>query len=241
MTRRAIRREATRGRLLEAAFSVFASHGYAQATIDTIAVAAGLSKGAVYFHFSSKEEVFLTVLWSRVRSEEQRLRDAVERQAQRPLDSLLRQVIAYLGLDSRDAAWPPLLTEFWSHAGRNVRVRDAVRAVTDYRRQALRAVLAAAVDSGVIDPDLQLDDCTDMLLTLGDGLVARAGSSQPLPATGALVNMIAYLLGVHVPEVNSAETVASPPCQPSTTSVIDDSCRRRVPADAGARHGDIHR
>jgi len=68
-TTQAIRRQATRGKLLDAAFGVFAAQGYTGATIDAIVQAAGYSKGAFYFHFSSKEEVFLEVLWSRVRSE----------------------------------------------------------------------------------------------------------------------------------------------------------------------------
>lgn len=228
VNRRTIRREATRSRLLKAAFSVFANHGYAQATIDMIAEAAGLSKGAVYFHFASKEEVFLTVLWSRVRSEEQRLRLAVEKQSDRPLAYLLRQVIAYLGLDPRDAAWPPLLVEFWSHAGRNERVREAVGAVADYRRQALYAVLAAAVEADVIRPSLSMDYCTDLLLTFGDGLVVRAGSGQPRQSTEALVSMIAYLLGVNMGISQSVDPIQPVFPHPDTADVPP------VPREIGA-------
>src|SRR2546425_8931735 len=95
-TTQAARRQATRGRLLEAAFTVFASHGYTGATVDAIVKDAGFSKGAFYFHFSSKEEVFLEVLWSRARSEEQALRAAGEGASNRPLE-LLRGVAGFLG------------------------------------------------------------------------------------------------------------------------------------------------
>ncbi|MGH2588232.1 MAG: TetR/AcrR family transcriptional regulator [Dehalococcoidia bacterium] len=194
--RQSIRREATRTRLLDAASSIFAAHGYAGATIDEIAVAARLSKGAVYFHFASKEDVFLEVLWSRLRGEEQRLRHAVQGAASRPLEYLLRQVVSYLGLDARSASWPPLMVEFWSHAGRNPRILEALATVSHFRRRALEAVLAAAADAGVIHPALRLEHCADMLLTLGDGLVAQSGSGQERPPTEALVSMIAYVLGV---------------------------------------------
>ncbi|MGD9894408.1 MAG: TetR/AcrR family transcriptional regulator [Dehalococcoidia bacterium] len=210
--RRSTRREATRGRLLKAAFQIFATHGYAQATIDMIAEAAGLSKGAVYFHFASKEEVFLTVLWSRLHADEQRLRSAVSSQSDQPTEPLLRQVIAYLWLDPRDATWPPLLIEFWSHAGRNDRVREAVGAVVEHRRHALSAVLSAAVDANVIRPHLPMQHCTDMLLTFGDGLVVRTGSGQPRPSPDALVSMIAYLLGVGIePADQNPRSNALPP------------------------------
>jgi len=194
--RQSIRREATRSRLLDAASSIFAARGYDGATIDDIAVAARLSKGAVYFHFASKEDVFLEVLWSRLRTEEQRLRRAVQGAASRPLEYLLRQVVSYLGLDARHASWPPLMVEFWSHAGRNPRILEALATVSRFRRRALEAVLAAAADAGVIHPALRLEHCADMLLTLGDGLVAQTGSGQERPSTEALVNMIAYVLGV---------------------------------------------
>src|SRR5262249_49542401 len=109
-TTQAVRRQMTRARLLEAAFSVFAAQGYTGATIDAIVHTAGYSKGAFYFHFSSKEEVFLEVLWSRARIEEQNLRSAGEGAAGRPLE-LLRGVAAYLGPGAEDPLWPALLLE----------------------------------------------------------------------------------------------------------------------------------
>lgn len=48
--------------ILEAALRVFADKGYAAARIDDIAAAAGLSKGGIYTHFKSKEEIFEALL-----------------------------------------------------------------------------------------------------------------------------------------------------------------------------------
>ncbi|MFE2013915.1 ScbR family autoregulator-binding transcription factor [Streptomyces sp. NPDC059491] len=56
---RAIR---TRRAILEAAATVFAERGYERTTIGEILVRAGVTKGALYFHFASKEEVALGVL-----------------------------------------------------------------------------------------------------------------------------------------------------------------------------------
>jgi AcrR family transcriptional regulator len=220
--RRAARRQVTRTRLLRAAHDVFATRGYTRATIDLIAEAAGLSKGAVYFHFSSKEDVFLAVLWSRLQSEEHRLRIAVPAQKDRPLEPLLRQVIAYLWLDPRDAAWPQLLIEFWSHAGRNKRVREAIGAVAEHRRQALFAVLSAATDAGVIDPTLPMHHCTDMLLTFGDGLVVRAGSGQSPPSSEGLIGMIALLLGASSDQIENDHDRLS---DPMPASMLRSSAR----------------
>lgn len=63
MPRRRLTREEsqaqTRGRLLDAARTVFAGRGYHGASVEEIAEEAGYSKGAVYSNFESKEEIFL--------------------------------------------------------------------------------------------------------------------------------------------------------------------------------------
>lgn len=55
-------KEATRARILEAAESVFADKGYHDALVDEVAEATSLSKGGIYFHFPSKEDLFFAVL-----------------------------------------------------------------------------------------------------------------------------------------------------------------------------------
>jgi AcrR family transcriptional regulator len=55
------RLEHTRSLLLDAAEDVFAEKGFTAATLDDIAYAAGYTKGAIYKHFATKEELFLAV------------------------------------------------------------------------------------------------------------------------------------------------------------------------------------
>ncbi len=55
------RLEHTRSLLLDAAEDVFAQKGFAPATLDDIAHAAGYTKGAIYKHFATKEDLFLAV------------------------------------------------------------------------------------------------------------------------------------------------------------------------------------
>jgi len=47
----------TRARLLDAAATVFARRGFAAASLDEVAEEAGLTKGAVYSNFESKDEL----------------------------------------------------------------------------------------------------------------------------------------------------------------------------------------
>lgn len=51
-----------RQRLLDAALTVFAEHGYGDTAVDQVARASETSKGGLYFHFPSKQALFLALL-----------------------------------------------------------------------------------------------------------------------------------------------------------------------------------
>lgn len=51
----------TRTKILESAEKTFAKYGYEGTTLDQVAENAGLTKGAVYWHFSSKSDLFLAL------------------------------------------------------------------------------------------------------------------------------------------------------------------------------------
>ncbi|MDR5682984.1 MAG: TetR/AcrR family transcriptional regulator [Armatimonadota bacterium] len=60
--RLAAQKDHTRGRILQAARTVFAARGYHGTTMDDVAREAGLSKGALYVHFPGKEDLFVSLV-----------------------------------------------------------------------------------------------------------------------------------------------------------------------------------
>ncbi len=60
--RRSTAASETRTRLLQAAIEVFAERGYHGTTVDDVVAASETSKGAFYHYFSSKQDVFLTLM-----------------------------------------------------------------------------------------------------------------------------------------------------------------------------------
>jgi AcrR family transcriptional regulator len=54
--------QATRASILQTAAEVFAERGYAETTLSELIARSGLTKGAFYFHFTSKEQLALAVL-----------------------------------------------------------------------------------------------------------------------------------------------------------------------------------
>jgi AcrR family transcriptional regulator len=72
-------RDETRDKLFEAAARVFEDHGIGGASIETIAAAAGFSRGAFYSNFASKGELIIAML-----------EDHVEQSIRRSLDLLAK-------------------------------------------------------------------------------------------------------------------------------------------------------
>ena len=88
------RREATRGRILEAATALFAEQGFEATSTQQILDAAGTSRGALYHHFDTKQAIFEAVF-------EQVSDEAVERASRGPagssaLETLTRASLRWL-------------------------------------------------------------------------------------------------------------------------------------------------
>ena len=105
-----LRTRETRGRLLKAAEKIFVRDGYEAAELGAIAALANRTKGAIYAHFKSKEDIFLALVEdrsSRHREEMRHLLAATTRVEENR--RVLRQF--YLKL-AEDESWTLLLLEF---------------------------------------------------------------------------------------------------------------------------------
>ncbi len=81
LTARRRRKDARPGEIAEAALQVFAEKGFAAARMDDIAARAGVSKGAVYLYFATKEEVFHAVVRQSAAPNIERVREAAAKAA----------------------------------------------------------------------------------------------------------------------------------------------------------------
>ena len=87
--------EATRRAVLAAARASFGTKGYAQTSVDEIAAAARVTKGAVYHHFSGKEALFRAV-WAQVEADATARAAAALKPEAAPIDQLVATIDAYL-------------------------------------------------------------------------------------------------------------------------------------------------
>lgn len=87
--------EATRRAVLAAARSLFGSKGYAQTSVDEIAGAARVTKGAVYHHFAGKEALFRAV-YAEVEAQAQAQALGAGDPEGPPIDQIVAMMNAYL-------------------------------------------------------------------------------------------------------------------------------------------------
>ena len=164
------RKDEVRGRVLRAAGEVFAGRGFAAASLDQVAAAAGFTKGAVYSNFGSKDELFLALM----EAEGARRIDAVEAALRTTGD--LSGALAAVGaeLSRRDSTWQLLFLEFWQRAVRDAEVRRAFVA----SRRTLRARVTEVVERFLAERPVRTGwdapSLTVVLLALANGLALEA-------------------------------------------------------------------
>jgi AcrR family transcriptional regulator len=140
------RREETREQVLAAAARVFARRGFHGTSLEAIADEAGFSRGAVYYNYADKQELFLELLDRRCAERAEDLRqvfaegDDVDDSA---ATSRQAQLAAQRALDAMtgDPEWRALYMEFLAHAARDASFRRAFARRTDQMRGALEEVV----------------------------------------------------------------------------------------------------
>lgn len=125
LNKQQLRTRETQFRLLNAAEKVFVRDGYESAQLDEIAATADRSKGAVYTHFKSKEDLFLALFELRMRSYIDRLVNTLQKCTSRKQGlETFREF--YVGL-VQDRTWPILTLEFKLYALRHPESKERFR------------------------------------------------------------------------------------------------------------------
>ena len=71
--------EQTRNSILDAALTLFDEQGYTQTTLSSIARQAGVTRGAIYWHFENKDEILIALAQAQFHDLMQQNADAVRR------------------------------------------------------------------------------------------------------------------------------------------------------------------
>ena len=119
------RTEATQAKLLRAAESIFARDGFAAAKLEQIAEKAGYTRGAIYAHYKSKEDLFLDLLEQRMHAKMAIVRSLLEGvlTPEERLQKFRAQMLTF----TCDRSWALLILEFKLYALRQPKLKTRMR------------------------------------------------------------------------------------------------------------------
>ena len=162
----------TKKSIMEAATSLFAREGYESTGVAEICERAGVSKGAFYYHFESKEAVFLALIDTWLNTLEITLND-VTYQAKSVPDGLLEMAGMMQPIFENNQFFMGLFLELWTHANRNEKVRQAT--VAPYRRfeETFTRLIKRGIEEGTLE-NVEPEIAGQLLLSLSSGLFLQA-------------------------------------------------------------------
>jgi AcrR family transcriptional regulator len=164
---------ATRAFLLQVAAETFAERGYVETTMAELIARSGLTKGAFYFHFSSKDQLALAVIEEKQRQWVDSVQAAISAES-RAVDQFraIPTALVRLHRDDPSAFSVSRLTRDLAH----------VPAVTDTIRDHMRAwlgLLTGLITQAQADGDLlrtvDAGDLAALLVAATDGLKDLGG------------------------------------------------------------------
>jgi AcrR family transcriptional regulator len=112
--------EKRRAQLIKAAGRVFARRGFEAATTEDIAREAGLTKGALYFHFKNKEDIFFAVIRDHIDNQIKKIYAILDEKAdfERIVEKSIRSSFAMMKKEKY------FTIDFWRRAARVPRIRS---------------------------------------------------------------------------------------------------------------------
>ena len=191
----------TRTRILEAATQVFANKGYHDTKVDDIVLTSKTSKGAFYFYFPSKQDIFMALVDTFAEMLEQRLRDRMDRETSglARMDTALRVCLETFG-QYRSLAKIALVQA----TGLGAAFEEKRRAVNDRFIAIIRKYLDEAVADGSI-PALDTDIAACAWMGALNEIVLRwvyTGEPDPERSLPALRTLLLRSIGVPDERIN---------------------------------------
>jgi AcrR family transcriptional regulator len=170
----------TRQRILTAALLVFAQNGYDASGVAEICSQAGVSKGAFYHHFPSKQAVFMSLLTEWLQTLDRQLA-LIHQENETIPQTLLEMTNLMQGLFNNARSYLPVFLEFWAQAIREPQVWQAL--ISPYHRyqEFFTGLMSEGIAQGSLKPiDPKVAAVTVVSLAVGlllQGLLDPSGEN----------------------------------------------------------------
>jgi len=161
--------EKRKTQILDAAMDVFSRLGFSKARMDDIVRESGLSKGAIYWYFKSKDSIIAAMLGRIFSKEHRALQDILigEGTVSDRLTRLVRKSAQHT-MSLKFSV--PLMFEFYALAAHHEQVRSALQRYYDTYRNDLARLIQEGIDSGEFIP-VDADKVALSIIATIEGLI----------------------------------------------------------------------
>lgn len=161
-------RQVRRTQILEAAIQAFTEKGFGDATMDDIVARAGLSKGALYWYFESKDELINSIVGYIFERELAHAQQVVQNK-ERSREKLLVTLEMITASFEQMQPIMPILMEYWAMMMRDERIRNTIGGYYQEFYEFLRPIIRQGVERGEFHtPDV--DAAVYALVALAEGM-----------------------------------------------------------------------
>lgn len=166
--------QVTRNRILDTAVEVFNHKGVSQTSLNDIAKQAGVTRGAIYWHFDNKVAMFNAMIERlvcplKINADDREIRIAAD-----PLSFIYDATWEFLGKIQSDANFRKVFEIFWhkcEYVGDMATIRDSHLDEGENHIDILQRAFTLARERGQIEHELSPHQVTIGLISLIDGLL----------------------------------------------------------------------
>jgi AcrR family transcriptional regulator len=166
------RSQETRNQIKSAAVDNFCRSGYDGASVAEICSQAGVSKGAFYHHFPSKQDLFLAIMEDWLKDLDGRLFN--QKESTKPVPKTLQEMGSTLGIVFKAASGQlPMFMEFLVQASRSPDIWDAVIAPYRKYQQSFSILIDKGKEEGSFKSNIDAEESAWVLMSLAVGILLQ--------------------------------------------------------------------
>jgi AcrR family transcriptional regulator len=162
----------TRERLLEAALLIFQAKGYSATTLDDIARQAGITRGAIQWHFGSKAELFNTLVRECYQKANEKFQD-IYMQRGTPLQRLRQILVRWLSYPENDVEFRTMLELVMLKTEASPELAEGMQEKIEGNRSSVRffaQLIEQGITTGEIRPEVQPEVAARAVLGIINGM-----------------------------------------------------------------------
>lgn len=173
-----------RERILCAAMTVFAQKGWQKTSLDEVAAAAGMTKGAIYWHFRNKNDLFFALLDARLQRETSPVKAEIQEaialgQRGEPMQAVTQLFAQAWARSATDHQWTRLYLEVMSQA-QEPEIAQRLESLYSHIWHLSSEFVAVMQAGGLTRSDIPQQDLAMLWCVMFDGVTATAIANPQL-------------------------------------------------------------